>query len=91
MKSSWKVYPDNIGHLKSAGCFRCHDDQHVSADGRKISANCNSCHTIIAQGGGTELTTVSAQGLEFQHPVPELGDAWKGMKCSDCHNGGPMQ
>ncbi len=90
MKSSWKVYPDNIGHLKSAGCFRCHDDQHVSADGKKISANCTSCHTIIGQGAGTNLTTVSAQGLEFQHPAPDVGDAWKGMKCSDCHNGGPM-
>ena len=90
MKSSWKVYPDNIGHLKSAGCFRCHDDQHASADGKKISADCTSCHTIIAQGAGTELKTVSAQGLEFQHPAEDLGDAWKGMKCSDCHNGGPM-
>ena len=90
MKSSWKVYPDNIGHLKSAGCFRCHDDQHVSADGKKISANCTSCHTIIGQGAGTNLTTVSAQGLEFQHPAPDVGDSWKGMKCSDCHNGGPM-
>jgi len=90
MKANWKVHPDNIGHLKSAGCFRCHDDQHVSADGKKISANCNSCHTIIAEGTGTELKTVSAQGLEFQHPAPDVGDSWKGMKCSDCHNGGPM-
>ncbi|HVM60991.1 MAG TPA: NapC/NirT family cytochrome c [Verrucomicrobiae bacterium] len=90
MKSRWKMYPNNIGHLQWPGCFRCHDDQHTSADGKKISANCNSCHTIIAQGSGTELTTVSAQGLEFQHPAPDIGDSWKGMKCSDCHNGGPM-
>jgi hypothetical protein len=90
MKSNWKVYPNNIGHLDWAGCFRCHDDEHVSADGKKISADCNSCHTIIAQGAGTELKTVSAQGLEFQHPAEDLGDAWKGMKCSECHNGGPM-
>jgi NapC/NirT cytochrome c family, N-terminal region len=90
MKSNWKVYPNNIGHLDWAGCFRCHDDEHASADGKKISADCNSCHTIIAQGAGRELKTVSAQGLEFQHPAEELGDAWKGMKCSECHNGGPM-
>ena len=90
MKSRWKMYPNNIGHFQWPVCFRCHDDQHASADGKKISANCNSCHTIIAQGNGTELATVSAQGLEFQHPVPDLGDSWKGMKCSDCHNGGPM-
>jgi hypothetical protein len=91
MKSRWKVYPNNIGHFEWAGCFRCHDDQHASADGKKISADCNTCHTIIAQGAGTDLQTVSAQGLDFQHPSEELGDAWKGMKCNECHNGGAMQ
>jgi nitrate/TMAO reductase-like tetraheme cytochrome c subunit len=91
MKSSWKVYPDNIGHFKWTGCFRCHDGEHASADGKAISADCNSCHTIIAQGASTDLKTVSAQGLEFHHPAEELGDAWKGMKCNECHTGGLMQ
>ena len=91
MKSSWKAYPNNIGHLNWPGCFRCHDGEHVSPEGKAISADCNSCHTIIAQGSGNELKTLSAQGLQFQHPAAELGDAWKGMKCSDCHNGGMMQ
>jgi nitrate/TMAO reductase-like tetraheme cytochrome c subunit len=91
MKSSWKVYPNNIGHFQWQGCFRCHDGEHVSADGKTISADCKSCHTIIAQGPGNELKTLSAQGLDFQHPAEDLGDAWKGMKCSDCHNGGLMQ
>ena len=90
MKSRWKVYPNNIGHFQWAGCFRCHDGEHTSADGKTISANCNSCHTIIAQGPGAELKTLSAQGLEFQHPSEELGDAWKGQKCSECHNGSSM-
>jgi len=90
MKSCWKVYPNNIGHLQWAGCFRCHDGEHTSADGKTISADCKSCHTIIAQGPGAELKTLSAQGLEFQHPSEELGDAWKDQKCSGCHNGGPM-
>jgi nitrate/TMAO reductase-like tetraheme cytochrome c subunit len=90
MKSRWKVYPNNIGHLEWSGCFRCHDGQHASADGKIISDNCNSCHTIIAQGAGMDLKTLSAQGFEFQHPSEELGDAWKGQKCSDCHNGGSM-
>jgi nitrate/TMAO reductase-like tetraheme cytochrome c subunit len=90
MKSRWKVYPNNIGHYQWAGCFRCHDGEHTSADGKTISADCNSCHTIIAQGVGAELKTLNAQGLEFQHPSEELGDAWKGQKCSDCHNGASM-
>ncbi|HUJ71273.1 MAG TPA: NapC/NirT family cytochrome c [Verrucomicrobiae bacterium] len=90
MKSRWKVYPNNIGHYQWAGCFRCHDGEHTSADGKTISADCNSCHTIIAQGAGAELKTLSAQGLEFQHPSEDLGDAWKGQKCSECHNGASM-
>jgi len=90
MKSSWKVYPNNIGHFQWAGCFRCHDGEHVSPEGKTISSDCNSCHTIIAQGAGTEMKMLSAQGLEFQHPSEDLGDAWKGQKCNDCHNGGSM-
>ncbi len=90
MKSRWKIYPNNIGHFEWPGCFRCHDGQHTNVDSRIISDNCTSCHTIIAQGAGTDLKTLSAQGFEFQHPSEELGDAWKGQKCSDCHNGGSM-
>ena len=90
MKSRWKVYPNNIGHYEWPGCFRCHDGQHVSPEGKMISADCTSCHTIIAQGSGTDVKTLSAQGFEFQHPSEELGDAWKGQKCSDCHNGASM-
>ncbi len=90
MKSRWKVYPNNIGHFQWAGCFRCHDGEHTSADGRTISADCTSCHTIIAQGPGTDMKTLSAQGFEFQHPSEDLGDAWKGQKCSECHNGASM-
>jgi hypothetical protein len=26
----------NVGHFYFNGCFRCHDGQHVSADGRVI-------------------------------------------------------
>jgi hypothetical protein len=90
MKSSWKVYPNNIGHFQWAGCFRCHDGEHVGPEGKTISADCSSCHTIIAQGPGTDMKTLSAQGFEFQHPSEDLGDAWKGQKCSECHNGASM-
>ena len=45
MKVTFGVYPDNIGHLTSSGCFRCHDGGHTASDGSTISADCDYCHT----------------------------------------------
>lgn len=86
MKVNWRTYPDDIGHTIFTGCFRCHDGQHVSAEGRVVSKDCKTCHTIIAQGYGDELANISANGLEFQHPV-DIGDMWKEMNCAECHTG----
>jgi hypothetical protein len=44
MKVTWGVYPDNIGHTTSNGCFRCHDGSHVAKDGSAIKFDCDSCH-----------------------------------------------
>jgi hypothetical protein len=49
MKVTWGTYPNNIGHEDFLGCFRCHDDMHKSTAGRRISQDCNTCHTILAQ------------------------------------------
>jgi hypothetical protein len=57
MKATWQSYPDKLGHKDWPGCFRCHDGNHKTADGKRaIKANdCNACHTILAQGSGKEL------------------------------------
>ena len=47
MKVTFGVYADNIGHMTSNGCFRCHDDTHTAKDGSKISADCEYCHTQV--------------------------------------------
>jgi nitrate/TMAO reductase-like tetraheme cytochrome c subunit len=85
MKASWQAYPDNIGHKDWSGCFRCHDGEHSTADGTKsIKANdCNSCHTILAQGSGAELEQLTPAGQKFKHPGDEVDGA-----CNDCHTGG---
>jgi hypothetical protein len=84
MNASWDKYPNNIGHKDWAGCFRCHDGQHKSSDGRVIKANdCNACHTILAQGSGEELNLLSPKGQKFKHPGDEVDGA-----CNDCHTGG---
>jgi nitrate/TMAO reductase-like tetraheme cytochrome c subunit len=86
MKANWAAYPENIGHKDWMGCFRCHDDSHKSADGKKIieSSNCNACHTIIAQGRGDELMQITPKGQKFKHPDGEEVEGG----CNDCHTGG---
>jgi nitrate/TMAO reductase-like tetraheme cytochrome c subunit len=44
MKVTFGTYPDNIGHLTSSGCFRCHDGSHMAKDGTSINADCEYCH-----------------------------------------------
>jgi hypothetical protein len=48
MKVTWGTYPNNIGHNDFPGCFRCHDEQHASADGRTVSQDCSACHNLLA-------------------------------------------
>jgi hypothetical protein len=30
------------------GCFRCHDDNHAAAGGKKIAQDCYTCHQMLA-------------------------------------------
>jgi NapC/NirT cytochrome c family, N-terminal region len=48
MKVSWGTYPNFLGHEDSPGCFRCHDGDHSSADGRTITQDCGACHSVLA-------------------------------------------
>lgn len=84
MMVSWRKFPDNLGHLYYQGCFRCHDGKHVSEDGKVLSRDCNTCHTILAQQFENDTLRLSLGGIEYKHPV-DIGDAWKEMNCSDCH------
>jgi hypothetical protein len=85
MRARWDSYPDNIGHLISPGCFRCHGGGHTSPAGKTISRDCTVCHTIIEQGPPENLEK-STEGLPFRHPV-DIGEIWQDMNCYDCHSG----
>ena len=85
MKVDWRRFIDNIGHLYYPGCFRCHDGAHVSDDGKVLSRDCNVCHTILAQDSEQGLERISLGGVEYVHPE-DIGDIWKEINCSDCHN-----
>ena len=86
MKASWDKYPNNIGHKDWPGCFRCHDGKHMTSDEKRTikASDCNTCHTILAQGRGDELSLLSPNGQKFKHPGDEVDGA-----CNDCHTGGP--
>jgi hypothetical protein len=86
MKVDWKVHPNNIGHFFSPGCFRCHDDNHVSTDNKAIAKKCDVCHTVIAEVMSGTPVYGSTQGIPFKHPV-DLGDM-SAVNCADCHTGG---
>jgi nitrate/TMAO reductase-like tetraheme cytochrome c subunit len=66
MKVTWGTYPDHIGHRDSPGCFRCHDRKHRTADGEKISKDCDSCHTVLAED---ESDPAILRKLMGQEPV----------------------
>jgi hypothetical protein len=86
MHVDWRTHPDNVGHQYYNGCFRCHDGNHKSKEGRVITKSCTACHTVLSQEQGVlPVAVVSAQQV-FQHPV-DIGDLTQ-VNCSDCHTGG---
>jgi formate-dependent nitrite reductase cytochrome c552 subunit len=48
LKVTWGTYRNNIGHDTSPGCFRCHDEQHATSEGKTITMDCAACHEAIA-------------------------------------------
>lgn len=86
MKVDWRTHPNNIGHFYTPGCFRCHDGQHASADGKLIPKDCDTCHTVLAQSESGVPLMQHEVGVPFQHPV-DIGNLTQ-VTCSDCHSGG---
>jgi nitrate/TMAO reductase-like tetraheme cytochrome c subunit len=83
MKTDWSSQINNIGHFNAQGCFRCHDGQHFSKEGKQIRNECNICHTTLDQSFGG-VTTPAVDGM-FKHPV-DLGDK-NTFQCAACHKG----
>ncbi|NOY36900.1 MAG: cytochrome C [Chlorobi bacterium] len=85
MNVTWDKYPNHIGHLEFDGCFRCHNNRHISSGGKVISKDCTLCHAIIGQGVSDTLRGISIfKDLPFVHPEDPDG-MWKEMNCSECH------
>lgn len=90
-KIDWNTHPNNIGHKDWPGCFRCHDGQHVSADGQSIRLECNLCHSIpqVVVPGTIEPELPLASGIQ---PDSHFSTHWIALHresfdqtCQACH------
>lgn len=48
LKVTWGTYLNNLGHVDSPGCFRCHDGGHSASGGQTITQDCDTCHKAVA-------------------------------------------
>lgn len=89
--SDWDTHPTNVGHMNSAGCFRCHDGQHLNESGAAIRLECNLCHSIPVVAGPADFV---AEIEISRGPEPEshLNANWIALHhdaydatCSNCH------
>lgn len=85
MNVDWRTYPENVGHMFSAGCFRCHDGRHVDARGRAISSDCTTCHTFLNPVEDHPGLIVEGP---FQHSMSL--HMHEKLRCEQCHTGGPL-
>jgi len=91
MNVTWQSHPDNIGHLDSPGCFRCHDGKHLSSDNQAIRLECNLCHSIPEVAGpGQSLPAVqlpSSTEPDSHHSTTWLAEhRYKfDATCENCH------
>jgi hypothetical protein len=88
---TWQDFFDNGKHKDFAGCFRCHDGKHLSADDESIRLHCNICHNLPE--------TVSAGERPPQVPLSYIQEPASHLEtnfiadhrflandaCEDCH------
>jgi len=88
---TWKDFPDNGKHKDFAGCFRCHDGKHLSAEGESIRLHCNICHSIpesVAVGSRPpQMPAGTVQEPDFHLATTFIADHrfQAGEACVACH------
>jgi nitrate/TMAO reductase-like tetraheme cytochrome c subunit/mono/diheme cytochrome c family protein len=89
--SDWTAHPNNVGHQETAGCFRCHDGQHLNTRQEAIRLECNLCHSIpVVSSPPDFLANLEvSRGIE---PQSHLNANWITLHretfdqtCSSCH------
>jgi mono/diheme cytochrome c family protein len=90
-KINWETHPNNLGHMNSPGCFRCHDGQHLDINQQAIRLECNLCHSIPTVAGKQDFvaTIEISRGPE---PESHRNANWISLHnqvfnetCANCH------
>jgi nitrate/TMAO reductase-like tetraheme cytochrome c subunit len=97
MQVTASTYPDNLGHQRAPGCFRCHDGAHYKiVDGalsaESIPSACATCHTF-PQVGATESGVLIGKRPAshddrlwvFNHKTTAFTLDPAGTSCGACH------
>jgi len=91
-KSDWNSHPNNVGHLYSPGCFRCHDGKHLNPNQEAIRLECNLCHSVpvVANNQDFVAELEISRGPEpnsHRHPnwISLHRDALNNT-CANCHD-----
>ncbi|HEX2619852.1 MAG TPA: NapC/NirT family cytochrome c, partial [Phototrophicaceae bacterium] len=88
----WQTYPNNLGHINSPGCFRCHDGKHLDTKQQAIRLECNLCHSVPVVKGADDFVTnieISTGPEPDTHRNPNwisMHNQAFGPSCSACHS-----
>ena len=90
-KIDWTTHPNNLGHINSPGCFRCHDGKHLDDKQQAIRLECNVCHSIPVVAGTQDFVT-KIEISRGPEPETHLNPNWIslhnqvfGASCAACH------
>ena len=88
---NWNTHPNNLGHINSPGCFRCHDGKHLNDKQEAIRLECNVCHSIPVVKDANDFVT-SIEISTGAEPESHLNPNWISLhnqafrpSCSACH------
>lgn len=85
MRVSWETYPDNLGHTKGPGCFRCHDKLVSKGEGKLLDASCTLCHDLALT---PPLQATPPPSIPTPSPTLSAapqGEALYKAYCAACH------
>jgi nitrate/TMAO reductase-like tetraheme cytochrome c subunit len=91
-KVDWTTYPNNVGHINSPGCFRCHDGKHLDSKQQAIRLECNLCHSIPVVAG-PDAFVARIEISRGPEPEAHRNPNWISLhsksidtSCSACHS-----